>query len=155
MWKSVDGGVTWTRLSLPGARFNTVPMEVTDMTATDDPRLELSHIDLNVQLVSFSWILISMVAWIGNITGDTPDHAIVALRCKKLTLAGDLVAVEAVLADWTALLADVRTRRDDWDQLLSRSRRMGADSLRFSPHPFTRRAGGLPLPTGPVVTARE
>ena len=121
------------------------------MTA-DARHLELNHADLCPHAEIAVKIYGNETSWIGGVRGAEQNPGIVSLHCKQLNLIGDIDALESVLADWSALLAEVRRRPEDWHRIDLRARR--TPSGQVEPHPFTRRAEGGPPASGPSLGHR-
>lgn len=117
--------------------------------ATSNPALELNHHDLCQHASISVTIHGNETSWIGDIGGDDPAEAVVLLRSKQLTLMGNLAALEAVVADWSALLTEVRSHPELWDGLPRRARESGSPKSTV-PDQFVRRADGGDVPRGPA-----
>ncbi len=117
--------------------------------ATSNPALELNHHDLCQHASITVTIHGNETSWIGDIGGDDPETAVVLLRSKQLTLMGTLGSLEAVVSDWSALLAEARAHPEKWDEVPRRA--MATTTSRESTNSFVRRADGGDVPRGPFL----
>lgn len=99
-------------------------------------RIELDENDLRFHSEMRVFVHGNETVWIGDISGDDRDTAMVTLNFKNVSLGGSFTDLLGRLKAAVSLLERAQTTQDDWDLLLPRYRRAGNLGPRSWPHPY-------------------